>query len=310
MQLPHESNIPFLSDGGFETDIIFNQGENLPEFSAIDLLKDERGENIIREYFQPYLETARQKQVGFIMESATWRASPDWAPKIGYSQEQMNQLIEKSIHVLKRLKQAHESKTMPIAISGCMGPRGDGYNPSHLMTIEEATAYHLPVATTLVAAGVDMITGMTINYEAEAIGIANAAAKLGIPCVMSLTVETDGALVVGTPLLEAIRTIDEQATVAPAYYMVNCAHPEHFEHIFDTDDSTLLRIKGIRANASCLSHAELDECEVLDDGDPDALAKSYVGLQSRLPDLRVFGGCCGTDHRHVQAIADQCLSGS
>jgi homocysteine S-methyltransferase len=153
---------------------------------------------------------------------------------------------------------------------------------------------------------VDQVTALTLTYAQEAIGFVRAATTVGVPSVVSFTVETDGSLPSGQSLREAVEMVDDQTDHAPSGFMINCAHPTHFEHVLD-DGAWLGRISGVRANASRMSHAELDAAEELDDGDPTDLAEQYRRLLPLLPGVHVLGGCCGTDHRHVRAISQACL---
>jgi homocysteine S-methyltransferase len=148
-----------------------------------------------------------------------------------------------------------------------------------------------------------MISAMTLTYAAEAIGIVQAAKEIDVPAVIAFTLETDGRLPSGQPLGDAIAEVDAATNAGPIYYMINCAHPDHFRDALDTNAPWILRIGGIRANASRMSHAELDEAEVLDDGDPIELGALNMELLQLLPNIRVIGGCCGTDHRHVGCIS-------
>ena len=141
-----------------------------------------------------------------------------------------------------------------------------------------------------------------MTYAEEAIDVARAAADVGLPAVVSFTVETDGRLPSGQTLGDAIAQVDATCRVAPAYYMVNCAHPTHFANELDADAPWRARVHGVRANASRLSHAELDEATELDRGDIEELGALYASLGSMI-DLRVVGGCCGTDHEHLATIA-------
>jgi S-methylmethionine-dependent homocysteine/selenocysteine methylase len=128
-----------------------------------------------------------------------------------------------------------------------------------------------------------------------------------MPCVVSFTVETDGRLVDGTTLRAAIEATEEATSASPAYYMVNCAHPVHFEQALVGDEDWVTRIYGVRANASAKSHAELDESDTLDIGDLADLSRRYSALMRAFPSLRILGGCCGTDHRHIAAICEACI---
>ena len=305
--LPQLGDDLYLTDGGIETTLIFHEGLTLPDFAAFHLLKTAKGEAALRRYFRTYAEIAKKFGTGLILESATWRANKDWGVRIGYSAETLANANRKAIHLLENIREEYETERTPMVISGCLGPRGDGYVPDSVMTAQEAESYHQEQIETFASSAVDMVTAITINYAAEAIGIARAARKVNLPVVISFTVETDGNLPTGQTLQSAIRQVDEATSGYPAYYMINCAHPTHFEHVLADGGRWLERIRGIRANASRKSHAELNEAPDLDMGDPIELGMQYSRLRDRLPNLNVMGGCCGTDHRHVEQIAEACL---
>ncbi|MDP9227431.1 MAG: homocysteine S-methyltransferase family protein [Actinomycetota bacterium] len=292
----------FLTDGGIETSLIFHQGIDLPEFAAFDLLKDEAGREALRAYFKPYIAIARERGLGFILDTATWRASPDWAARLGYSSESLDEANRRAVELAAEIRAAEEDERTPIVIEAVVGPRGDGYKPTELMSAAEAERYHAEQIATFAETDADMVTGVTMTYAEEAIGIVRAARGAGMPVAVSFTVETDGRLPNGQPLGDAIEQVDAETDAAPVYYMINCAHPTHFAAVLEAGAPWLKRIGGIRANASTQSHAELDEAEELDDGDPAELASQYAGLQPQLGNVRVLGGCCGTDQRHVAAI--------
>lgn len=306
--LPQLDGNIFLTDGGIETTLIFHEGLDLPYFAAFDLMKTEAGRLALEKYFRTYAEIAHRRGVGFVLESATWRASQDWGDLLGYSADDMAEFNHEAIAMLHEIRGEFESPNSHFVISGCVGPRGDGYDPGVMMTEQEAKAYHSAQIETFRDAGADLVTAITMTYVDEAIGIARAAAAAGMPAVISFTVETDGTLPAGQTLGEAIKAVDRATGNGPAYFMINCAHPTHFEDALRDGESWLERIGGIRANASRMSHAELDEAEQLDDGDPIELGAQYRDLQRLLPNLVVMGGCCGTDHRHVEAIYSACAS--
>ena len=137
----------------------------------------------------------------------------------------------------------------------------------------------------------------------EATGVVLAAKALNMPAVIGFTVETDGRLPSGMSLGEAITAVDHATDSWAAYFMINCAHPTHFADALDSSEPWTTRIRSIRANASMMSHEELNEAEALDAGDPADLAARYLSLREMLPRINVVGGCCGTDHRHIAAIA-------
>lgn len=305
--LPQLSNNLFLTDGGLETTLIFHQGLELPEFAAFDLLKYDTGLQSLQQYFRTYATMAKNYQVGLILESATWRANPDWGTKLGYSSVALAELNHKAIAMLHDIRQEYETEHSQMVISGCVGPRGDGYIPSDAMTVDEAQQYHQTQIEAFRDAEADLVTAITMNYVEEAIGITRAAESVGIPVVISFTVETDGKLPTGQTLKDAIAQVEQDTNQAPAYYMINCAHPTHFAEALISEETWLERIRGIRANASTKSHAELNESETLDDGNPEELGSQYRELKNKLKNLNVLGGCCGTDHRHVEAICKACL---
>ena len=173
------------------------------------------------------------------------------------------------------------------------------------MTPDEAADYHSLQAQAFAAAGAQMMTAVTMTYAAEAIGVVEAATAAGLPVVVSFTVETEARLPSGQELGEAIAEVDAATDAAAAYFMVNCAHPTHFVGSLGADGPWLERMKGVRANASTMSHAELDEAPELDRGDVAGLARHYGELRRTLPDMRVAGGCCGTDPAHIAAIAER-----
>ncbi len=300
--LPQLGGDLFLADGGIETTLIFLEGHELPHFAAFDLLRRPGGRTALEKYFRTYARIATRHGVGLVLESATWRASPDWAAKLGYTPTDLADANLAALDLLHAIRQDYERGPTRIVLSGCIGPRGDGYRPEALMSEAEAEDYHAVQAGLFRDAEADLVTAITMTYPAEAIGLARAARAAGMPVVISFTTETDGRLPTGETLREAVERVDEATDGAPAYYMVNCAHPTHFAGALPGGEAWVERIRGLRANASTRSHAELDEATDLDDGDPVQLAREYRALGDRLPSLNVLGGCCGTDHRHIEAI--------
>ncbi|MCG7391768.1 homocysteine S-methyltransferase family protein [Microvirga sp. ACRRW] len=305
-KLPQLSGGDFLTDGGLETALIFHHGIDLPCFAAFPLVMSEDGRETLRRYFKPYLETAMQQHVGFILDTVTWRTNKDWGEKLGYSAQDLTEVQRQSVSFASELRDAYATNGTPIVINGILGPRGDGYKADDRMSSDEAEQYHAPLIEVFCDTAADMVSAMTMTYPEEAIGIARAAQSRGMPIVISFTVETDGRLPSGDSLREAIEKVDAATGSGPIYYMINCAHPKHFEEALNAKEAWLDRIKGIRANASTLSHAELDAATELDDGDPAALGLHYRMLRNTLKQLRVLGGCCGTDHRHIAAICEAC----
>lgn len=305
--LPQLYDGPFLTDGGIETTLIYLEGLELPHFAAFHLLQDDKGRTALQRYYQKYASIAADHKVGFILESPTWRANRDWGAKLGYDIKSLASANRRAIDLLGDIRREYESKRSPMVISGCVGPRGDGYSPSNMMTAEEAERYHLDQIATFADTEADMVAAITMNYVDEAEGVVRAAKKAGMPVAVSFTVETDGMLPTGQSLESVVTYLDGATNSYPAYYMINCAHPTHFEATLSGDRPWLNRIRGLRANASRKSHDELDRATELDRGDPAELGSQYGHVMQRLKHLNVLGGCCGTDHRHIQEIARACI---
>jgi homocysteine S-methyltransferase len=304
--LPQLAGGLFLSDGGLETSLIYLEGVELPHFAAFALLKTDAGRTQLRRYYEPYLElAAHTRGAGFVLESPTWRASADWGHLLGYDDDALAAANRDAVQLVRELRDDWQPRLSgPVVLAGIIGPRGDGYIADAPDSVDAAAAYHRPQAAALRDGGADMLTAVTMTTSAEALGVANASAAIGLPVAISFTVETDGRLPNGESLREAIERVDAQAAAAPAYFAVNCAHPSHFDGNFDDAGPWTSRIRGLRANASTRSHAELDVATALDIGDVPDLADRYRRLRAPLPALNVLGGCCGTDARHLRAIRD------
>lgn len=300
-RLPQLGGRPFISEGGLETDLIFHHGIELPDFASFPLAESDEGRTVLIGYFQAVIDLARAHGTGVVIETPTWRANPDWGTRLGYDAPALERANRRCVELFMELRTANPD--VEVVISGNLGPRGDGYATEREMTPDEAERYHAAQIRSLHAAGADLISAFTLNYVGEAVGIVRAARAAGADVVISFTVETDGALPSGLPLRDAVDEVDRATGGAAAYFMVNCAHPTHFGHVFD-EPGPWHRVRGIRANASTMSHAELDDATELDRGDAQLLADGYVDIMGKLPSISVVGGCCGTDLAHLRAIAD------
>src|SRR6478735_1867845 len=296
----------YLTDGGLETTLVFLDGLDLPDFASFPLLGSEDGKAHFDRYFAPYLDTAERIGSGFVIDTVTWRANPDWGARLGCDLFALAEVNRRAVSYAARLGASRPG--LETVVNGVIGPRGDGYVVGETMTAEEAVSYHSLQANAFAAAGAQMMSAVTMTYAEEAIGVVEAGNAAGLPVVVSFTVETDGRLPSGQALGAAIEEVDRETGGAAAYFMVNCAHPTHFATVLETGLATgepwVERVQAIRANSSTMSHAELDVAEQLDRGDVQGLAGHYAELQRTLPKLRVVGGCCGTDHEHIAAIAD------
>jgi S-methylmethionine-dependent homocysteine/selenocysteine methylase len=302
----HRSNLPqlkgdlYVAYTGMETDLMFTQSVDLPGFASYPLLESKEGRAQLNGYYRDLIAVGKEHGIGVILESPTWVANRDRGAAVGYSPEQLIDLNKKAIAHMCAARD--ELGDLPTVISANVGPRADAYAPSEQMSAVEAEAYHLEQITTLAETHVDLISGYTLAYFAEAVGIVRAAKLFGLPVVIAFTVETDGCLPTGASLEEAITQVDAATGGYAAYFMINCAHPDHFGNVL-TDAPWIQRVRGIVANASRCSHAELDEAEELDDGDPNELGQQLAEIRRRFPHINVLGGCCGTDMRHMSSIA-------
>jgi S-methylmethionine-dependent homocysteine/selenocysteine methylase len=304
--LPQLEGSLLATDGGMETTLLFRGGFELPCFASFPLLETADGRAALAAYYEPYLALAREREIGFVLESATWRASPAWGAQLGYSVERLADVNRQAISFVETIREREEEPGRPFPISGAVGPQGDAYDPDRILSVEDAEGYHSWQIEVLAETAVDVVTALTLPYVEEAVGIARAATAAGVPVAISFTVETDGRLPSGQPLAEAIEQVDDDDRSQVAYFMVNCAHPTHLLPVLD-GNGAWERVGGIRSNASAKSHAELDEAEQLDEGDPEDFARLHRVLRGHLPNVRVVGGCCGTDDRHVTGAVDAWL---
>lgn len=290
----------FISEAGLETDLVFRHGVDLPHFAAFPLLDDPERRGLIRDTFQGVVDIARRDDTGAVLETPTWRANADWGIRLGYDTAALDRVNRDAVELLLGLRIANPD--VPVVISGNLGPRRDGYVVGEELDADDAAAYHHPQVRSLAEAGVDQVSALTLTHTNEAIGIVRAATDVGVPVVISFTLETDGRLPSGEDLASAIRRVDDATDGSAAYFMVNCAHPDHFVHVFEAP-GPWDRIRGIRANASTMSHAELDVAETLDRGDVGTLVSGYLRIADRIGRLAVVGGCCGTDLEHVDHLS-------
>ena len=300
--LPQLNGDIFLTDAGLETDLIFNHGIDIREFAVHTLLPESSGRAALAKYLRGYLDLAKSQGTGLVLDSQTWKAHMHWTDDLGATEAEIRTANQDAIKFIAQLREEFAGNTSAVVLNGVVGPCGDAYAPEAAVAIDQAEAYHAKQLAWLAETDADMVTALTFTQSDEAARFARSARTVGLPSVISFTVETDGSLPTGQPLNEAIEAVDAASDNAPAYYMVNCAHPDHFAHVLG-NEAWAQRIRGLRCNASRQSHAELDACEVLDDGNPHELVQQYRDMRQKMPWLNVFGGCCGSDIRHVTEIA-------
>jgi homocysteine S-methyltransferase len=295
--IPRPSGASYVTDGGLETDLIFNRGFDLAEFAAFPLLADERGRAVLVDYYAGYADVARRAAAGLVLAAPTWRSNPDWGERLGYDAHALDRVNRDAIVFLREVRDGLGD--LDVVLSGVVGPRGDGYVAGERPDVEEAARYHRAQIDSFALGGAELVDAITMTTAEEGTGVALAAAAAGLPSAISFTVETDGRLPDGTWLGDAIRLVDEAAPVA--YFGINCAHPQHILPALDGGDWTA-RVAQVRPNASTKTHAELDDADELDAGDIELLTSTMDRLRAQLPGLSVVGGCCGTDARHVGAM--------
>ena len=291
----------YVTDGGLETDLIHHHGVELPHFAAFPLLVDPKGRDLLADYYEAYAGIAVASGAGLLLETPTWRANPDWGARLGLGADGLAEANAEAVHLVAALAEQYADDGVPeVVLAGLVGPRGDGYVVGEAMDAWQARDYHRRQVGVFADEGADLVTALTLTTVSEAVGIVLAARECGLPVSVGFTVETDGRLPDGTTLRDAVEWVDEAAP--PDWFVVNCAHPAHVTAGLGEGGSWVERIGGTRVNASALSHAELDGAETLDEGDPLTLGSDQAALAALLPALRVVGGCCGTDARHVAAM--------
>ena len=289
----------YVSDGGLETDLVFHRGVDLPEFASFPLVEEETGRDLLRAYFDAYAGVARRAGAALTLETPTWRANPDWGARLGYDGADLARANTAAVDLVQRLREGY-ADLPDVRLIGAVGPRGDGYVAAERADPDEAADYHRAQVETLAHAGVDLVAAYTLTGPEEGVGVVRAARSAGVSVLVGFTVETDGRLPDGTTLADAIAQVDR--TDAPDGFIVNCAHPTHIAGALAGGGEWRSRIVQVNPNASTQTHDELDAAEVLDEGDLGLLRTSFDDLRPSLPNLRVVGGCCGTDARHVAAL--------
>jgi homocysteine S-methyltransferase len=292
----------WLAWTGLETDLIFNQNWDLPGgLASFPLAMSEPGRSRLSQYYDDQVALARNNGLGAILDSVTWMANADRAGPLGYDAAALAHANAEAVELVRAARE--RAGSLPVLVNGQVGPRGDAYQPG-AKGIADAQVYHARQIGELVGAGVDMITAYTLGSAEEATGIALAAKTAGVPVMISFTVETDGRLPDGTKLGDAVEATETHTGGTVLGYCINCAHPDHFKPALD-GGAWMKRLIGLIPNASRRSHAELDEATELDDGDPAELAAQLGALHDSLPQIAIFGGCCGTDMRHLKATAER-----
>lgn len=305
--LPQQAGRLMTSAGGFETWMQYVDGFALRHFCGFELLNDPRGEVCLRDYHRKVVEAAVANRFGVINEGLHYRASKDWGTLTGYSREGLEEINIRGIEFYRDFAREYATPETPMIVSGAIGPKGDAYNVGRVPDAAEAEDYHADQILTMRKAGVDQVTAMTFSGIEEAIGFCRAAKAAELPVVVSFFVARGGRLKGGDSLEEAITRVDAATQGTPAYYMVNCTHPTEFEPGL-TPGAWTARLGGFMPNAVAAETLDLCKLGHLEDGDPEELGGQMADLARRFSHVNVWGGCCGTDGRHIAQITRQVLA--
>jgi S-methylmethionine-dependent homocysteine/selenocysteine methylase len=292
------------SAGGFETWLQYVDGFTLRHFCGFELLNDARGLSCLKDYHRKVVEAAIANGFGVINEGLHYRASRDWGELTGFSREALEEINIRGIEFYKAFAREYASPETPMIVGGVIGPRGDAYNVGRTPGAAEAEDYHSEQILTFRKAGADLVTALTFSSVEEAIGLARAAKSAGLPVVISFIVARGGRLKGGETIEDAISRVDAASGDTPAYYMINCTHPTEFEPGL-TEGRWNGRLGGFMPNAVAMETLDLCKLGHLEDGDPEELGGQMATLARRFPQVNVWGGCCGTDSRHIGRITRQ-----
>lgn len=300
---PQREGIFYLTEGGQETEAQYRHGHDLPEFAMYPLLDDAKAMADLKAMYCRVLDVAAEHGFAAMISGLDYRGSPDWAEKLGYSREGLADALERSIAFLREVAQPYRGEIANILIGGQVGPRGDAYSLNRTITADEAEDYHSFQLGVLKRADVDFVWAATFNNIPEAVGVARAAARIGVPLKIAFTLDSDHRLKSGPSLKEAIERVDaETGESRPDFYGINCSHPLEFEPALEPGD-WILRIRSLRPNASAKDKIDLCKIGHIEDGDPVDLGQRIGSLARRYPHIDIFGGCCGTWAPHLDEIA-------
>ena len=304
---PQKEGRFYLSEGGSETEILYKYGFELPQFAMFPLLDNPGAVSKLQGMYRNYLDVVAKHGMSALIGGLDYRASPDWGDLLGYSPEGLSEANHKSIAFLREVADEYVSDIPEILIQGLIGPRGDAYDRNQSITADEAEDYHSVQLTTLKEANVDLALAITFNNIPESIGVARAAAKIGVPIAISLSLDSTSKLNTGPSLKEAITTIDTETDQTPEFFSINCSHPVEYEPAIETG-SWIKRVRGVRPNASKMEKIALCKIGHLEEGDPVELGELCGDLARRYPHMDIWGGCCGTWDVHLDEIAKNILA--
>lgn len=302
---PQREGVFYLTEGGQETEIQYRHGHDLPEFAMYPLLESAAAMADLRAMYCRVLDVAAEYGFVAMITGLDYRGSPDWGGKLGYSRDGLADAIERSIEFLRDVARPYRDQGVKILIGGQVGPRGDAYELNRTITADEAEDYHGFQLEVHKRVNVDFAWAATFNNIPEAVGVARAAARIGLPLTISFTLDSNHRLKSGPSLREAIEAVDAQTGGdRPDFYGINCSHPIEFEPALETG-SWIERVRSVRPNASAKDKIDLCQIGHIEEGDPFDLGRRIGNLAQRYPHIDIFGGCCGTWAPHLEQIARQ-----
>ena len=295
----------YLTEGGTETEIMYKYGYELPEFAMFTLLENKSAKAEMRAMFERYLDTVAEYGYCALMGGIDYRASSDWGDKLGYSRQALADIQQGCVEFLRDIAEPYADQIPRILFAGLLGPRGDAYGTGDQITATEAEDYHSMQLESVKAADADLALAATFNNIPEAIGVARAASKIGIPLCISFSLDSTSRLNSGPSFREAVETTDtESGEARPQFYGLNCSHPLEMEPALEPGN-WFQRVRMLRPNAVMMEKIALCKIGHLEDGDPEELGEQMGSLAQRYAHIDIWGGCCGTCETHLGQIAGQ-----
>ena len=274
-----------------------------PQIENASMVYDETGRKILAKIYNQYMSVARKFKMPMLNLTPTWRANPERIHIAGFEERRVN---ADCVEFVDLIRNKHQRGEGDILIGGIVGCKGDAYNPEEALSSDEARVFHKIQISELSEAGVDFLFATTLPACSEALGIAKAMAETNKEYVISFVIHPYGALLDGTPLYEAISIIDSSTSRKPVFYMLNCVHPTICKSALNmtSNDTDLVktRLKGLQANGSPKSPEELESLDKMESENPKKWAEKMIDLYLNFG-MRILGGCCGTTHHHITAIA-------
>ena len=276
-----------------------------PHVVNSDFIYDEKKRAALASIFKEYLDVGSKYHLPLVLSTPTWRASEQRMAEAGYAHKDVN---GDNYRFLDDLRQGYGDYAHRALICGLMSCRGDAYNPAEALSTAEAEDFHGWQADRLARSGVDFLLAATLPAYTEALGLAKAMAATNTPYIVSFVLRSEGTLLDGTPLKKAIAGIDNAVSPRPLAFMGNCTHATFFKaaltHPDNASDMVRERVVGLFANTAASTPEELNNCNALVEEDPAVFGKTVAELYRSLG-MKILGGCCGTDQRHIDQLAKQ-----